>query len=266
MKEPDWSGSLSRLYYSEFSGRHVVVAGGASGIGACLVEAFDWLGANVSILDKKAPEELHPPSGRVEFRQTDLTVESEREKAIDQALENFGLPRFFASTVGSDRRVAFENLRQPGFEELIAINLTAPVMAARQLMEPMRRGGGGAMCLFTSLHGSGIYTPDTMAYGVAKAGLNNAITRLAVAAGESNTPANVIRVFGFCPGWVRTRSQLDRFPSETLENAAQANLVPECISPEDVVAPVVFLASRHARFFTGRIYDYTGGEAIAGER
>jgi NAD(P)-dependent dehydrogenase (short-subunit alcohol dehydrogenase family) len=91
--------------------------------------------------------------------------------------------------------------------------------------------------------------------------LNNAIRRLAIAAGDRNTRANMIRVFGFCPGWVQTENQISRFSQETFDTAVRGQLVPLPMKPEDMVEPVVFLASAHARFFSGKIFDYSSSEA-----
>ncbi len=272
--EFDWQHSLSRDYFREFQGRCVIVAGGASGIGAALSDALHWLGAKVAILDKSidltlslaadlrdrgsgdAAFERHAPLGIT----VDLTDEKARQKAIAEASEKLGPPLDFISTLGYDSRVSLDDLDQAQAELLMRINYFAPFFAARDVMAEMRKGGGGSVCLFTSRHGSEIFEPDMTGYGAAKAALDSGIRRLAVRAGEGNSPDNIIRVFGFCPGWVQSEAQKARFTKQNFIDAAQEQLVPLGMQPEDIVPAVIFSLSRHAQLFSGTTLRLDGGE------
>ncbi len=270
--EFDWQHSLSREYFREFQGRCVIVAGGAAGIGAALVEALHWLGAKVAILDKSldltlslaadlrgrtdASFERHPPLGIT----ADLTDEKSRKSAIAEVCEKLGPPLAFISTLGYDSRVGLDDLDQAQAEMLMRINFIAPFFAARDVMQAMRQGGGGAICLFTSRHGSEIFEPDMTGYGAAKAALDSGIRRLAVRAGEGNTPDNIIRVFGFCPGWVQSEAQKARFTKQNFIDAAQEQLVPLGMQPEDIVPSVIFALSRHAQLISGTTLRVDAGE------
>ena len=109
----------------------------------------------------------------------DLAIESERERALDTAVRELGSPKPVVCTVGFDRRVDFETVKQAELEDLIRINGLAPTLAERQLIVPMREGGGGSVCIFTSRHGSKIFQPDMLGYGGGKAFLESGIQRLA---------------------------------------------------------------------------------------
>jgi NAD(P)-dependent dehydrogenase (short-subunit alcohol dehydrogenase family) len=171
-----------------------------------------------------------------------------------------GPPVAFVSTIGYDRRIGFDSLTQEQVELMLRINFIAPVFAARDVMPSLREAGGGAICLFTSRHGSEIFEPDMTGYGAAKAALDSGIRRLAVKAGEGNTSDNIIRVFGFCPGWVQTDAQKARFSGQQFEQAAREQLVPAGMAPEDIVPAVIFGLSRHARLLSGTTLRYDGGE------
>jgi len=264
---------LSSENYSDFEGRAVLILGGANGIGAALVEGFLSLGAKVGIIDKDQPraealaQSLAPRGVSSTFATfpsrvfaADLTVESERERVLDTAVRELGPPRTVVCTIGFDTRVDFETVRQSELEGLIRINGLAPILAARQLITPMREGGGGSICLFTSRHGTQMFTPDMIGYGGGKAFLESGIQRLAQFAGSENTSENVIRVFGFCPGWVQTENQLSRFTQDSFKAARAEQLVPVDMRAEDMVRPVVFLCSSQAGLYTGQIFQYDGGE------
>ncbi|MDR3425238.1 MAG: SDR family NAD(P)-dependent oxidoreductase [Alphaproteobacteria bacterium] len=257
MFQRDWGDRLVRKQYEEFANQHIIIAGGATGIGEQLVSAFHWLGARVSVLDKdKAPSSR---DGRVRCYQANLAVEKKREKAIQSALNKFGNPKIFISTVGIDERVGFDALTQDKFEKLYAANFIAPFFTAKSLLKPMREGGGGTMCLFTSEHGSRISEPDLTPYGIAKASINNAVPRLAAFVGEENSPDNYIRIFAFCPGWTQTENQKRRFPQKVVEDSARKeHLIPLVIQPEDMVEPVLFNVSDRARFCTDPVIHTAG--------
>lgn len=248
----DWSDSLSREYFGEFRGRGVIIAGGAAGIGAALADAFEWLGAKVAVVDKN-------PSAAAVGIIADLTDEKARSAAIAEACHKVGAPAAFVSTLGFDNRLGYD-LTQEQAEHLMRVNFFAPVFAARDVMPVMRKGGGGAICLFTSRHGSEIFEPDMTGYGCAKAALDSGIKRLAVKAGEDNTPANIIRVFGFCPGWVQSDSQKARFSAAQFGDAAKEQLVPVGMQPADIVPAIIFGLSKHSKLLTGTTLRFDAGE------
>lgn len=266
--QQNWDDSLSREYFSGFRGKGAIVAGGASGIGAALVEGLHWLGARVAILDKSA-DVGRGVAARLAARDksnapvaiaADLSAETERRRAMEEAFRAVGAPTVFVSTLGHDARVAFDGLTQDQAEQMMRVNFFAPFFAARDVMPAMRQAGGGAICLFTSRHGSEIFEPDMTGYGSAKAALDSGIRRLAVKAGEGNTPENMIRVFGFCPGWVQTEAQKGRFSSAQFEQAAREQLIPVGMKPEDVVPAIIFALSKHATLLSGTTLRYDGGE------
>lgn len=246
-----WDKTLSRAYFAEFKGAGIVIAGGAAGIGASLADAFRFLGAKTVILDRTQVKDGIA---------ADLSQEKSRAAAIAAAAKQAGRVKAFISTIGLDRRIAFDGLTQDKAEELMRVNFYAPFFAARDVMPAMRRAGGGAICLFTSRHGSEIFAPDMTGYGCAKAALDSGIRRLAVAAGEKNTAKNIIRVFGLCPGWVQTGNQTARFSKRQFADAAREQLVPAAMKPEDIVPMVVFGLSSHAKLLTGTTLRYDGGE------
>ncbi len=241
----------------DFAGKGIVIAGGGQGIGAALAAAFHTLGARVVVLDRQKPE----TETLYSVITADLGDAVARSRAIAEtdALLPGGASAFI-STIGLDRRLAFGALTQDDAEMLMRVNFYAPFFTARDVMPLLRRAGGGAICLFTSRHGSEIFAPDMAGYGCAKAALDNGIMRLARAAGEANTPDNVVRVFGFCPGWVQTANQTARFSSGQFAAAAREQLVPLAMPPEGIVPAVLFAVSPQAAFLSGTIFRFDGGE------
>lgn len=261
-----WQKHLSREYFAEFKDRGVIVAGGGQGIGAALVGAFHWLGARVVILDKntkdadKIAAACIGGNAPIVIQNADLADEQMRGNAIKAACDAIGDVRIFVSTIGLDTRIALPDLGQDDMERMMHINFQAPFFSARDIMPVLRQSGGGNICLFTSRHGSEISEPDMSGYGCAKAALDSGIKRLAIHAGNGNTPQNIIRVFGFCPGWVQTDNQKARFSDDQLNAGVQEQLVPTATSSVDVAAAVIFNLSRHAGILSGTTLRYDSGD------
>lgn len=271
----DWRDKLSRDFFGEFQGKIVIVAGGAQGIGAALADGLHWLGAKVVIIDKNGAAAA-PLLAALEKRaleepqfgffqpvviQANLAVASERASAIQRIMASVGSPYAFISTIGNDERIAFDELSQGSFEAILADNLMAPFLTAKELLPAIRSGGeGGAICLFLSRHGGEKIESDMAAYGVAKAGLAHAVKYLAQRAGLDNTPANAIHVFGFCPGWVHTENQKRRFTEAQFAAGIAKRIVPRAITPEDLVAPVLFHLSSAGSLSAGQVVQFDGGE------
>lgn len=257
--------------YGEFEGAGIIVLGGAAGIGAAVVEAFHGLGAKVAIVDKSESDatglanelgrrSCGAPLFSPQVFAVDLAAEAERTSTLDLLLESMGPPRVVVSTIGCDQRFDFKTVPQERLEWSVRTNGIAPILAARQLLPEMRNGGGGVICLFTSRHGREIFESDALGYAGGKAFLEVGIQSLAMEAGKSNTPDNIIRVFGFCPGWVQTENQRTRYSRLAFEEALRTQLVPLETLADDVVPSVVYLCSNNAARFSGRIFYEDGGE------
>ena len=110
----------------DYKGKHVVVTGGASGVGAALLEKLAELGGpRVTVLD------LHQPSGpHAEFLQTDLS----NEAALDAAIARIHGP---VDALFNNAGVADTLPR----EMVIAVNLLAPLRLTQALVPLMREGG-----------------------------------------------------------------------------------------------------------------------------
>lgn len=258
-------------HHSEFFNQPVFIAGGAEGIGAALAKGFYDRGAKVVILDKnKQRAEITANALELEIGKTaplvigaDLSNEAERQSALAQAIAAVGAPVSFISTIGFDQRLDFAEMSQEALENSLRINFVAPFYTAKELLPIMRQNGGGTMCLFTSPHAEQNLTdPDLTGYSTAKAALNKGLNHLAIHAGKGNTSDHIIRIFGFCPGWVKTEKQTERFADAQFEADSLHYTVPQVILPEDNVETVIFLLSQQSKFFSNRIFYYDRGPGV----
>jgi NAD(P)-dependent dehydrogenase (short-subunit alcohol dehydrogenase family) len=124
----DSSKILSRRDYPEFESNTVLILGGATGIGAALVEGFLSLGAKVGIVDKDGTRaealaqslDQHEASASPSFPPrvfaADLAIESERELALDTAVRELGSPKTVVCTIGLDRGLILKPLNKANWK------------------------------------------------------------------------------------------------------------------------------------------------------
>jgi NAD(P)-dependent dehydrogenase (short-subunit alcohol dehydrogenase family) len=237
----------------DFAGQVALVTGGARGVGRGIAQRFVDAGARVVICGRNQPESL--PDG-IEFVACDVrepdqvgvlvATIGERHGRLDVLVNNAGgAPPSDTATVS------------PRFNaSIIALNLTAPLVCAQKANAVMQgQAGGGAIVNVASV--SGIRpSPNTAAYGAAKAGLLNLTQTLAVEF------APKVRVNAVTVGYVRTE-QAHLFYGDEAGIAAVGATVPlgRIADPTDVGDVCCFLASPLASYVSGaNVAVHGGGE------
>ncbi|WP_018922785.1 3-hydroxyacyl-CoA dehydrogenase [Salsuginibacillus kocurii] len=127
----------------EINGKHILVTGGASGLGAACVELLQAHGANVTIFDQKSEENIEHTRGTNQvYHQVDITNETEVTIALDAAIESNGALHgvINCAGIGSAKKV----LSNKGphdletFQKVIEVNLIGTFNMLRLSAERMK--------------------------------------------------------------------------------------------------------------------------------
>jgi NAD(P)-dependent dehydrogenase (short-subunit alcohol dehydrogenase family) len=248
---------MASAIYPSLNGRHVVITGGASGIGEGLVTAFARQGARVSfcdILEAEAAalaDSLADAAHKPDFRKVDLTD----LKALEAWLGAIGPVDVLVNNAGNDDRHTLDDLTPEYWDNRIAINLRHMLFAVKAVAPGMKTKGGGAIVNFGSISWH-LGLKGLMIYETAKAGIEGMTKALARELGEDN-----IRVTCVVPGNIRTPRQLKWYTPEGEKEIVDAQALKGRLVPEDVAALVLFLASDDARLCTGHAYWIDAGWA-----
>jgi len=241
--------------YPSIAGKVVFITGGASGIGASMVEAFHQQGAEVAFvdLDEDAGEEL---CKRVNgwFRRCDVTDADDLQSAIDQAGAALGPVTILINNVANDTRHKASDLTTERWNEGLAVNLDPTFLASVAAYSMMKDAGGGAIINFSSINA--LLGPAEMVTYVAAKGAINAMTKgLAREWGPDN-----IRVNTLSPGWIITERQLELWLTPEAE-AEWMELVAlkKRIMPADVARLAMFLSAEDSALITGQNFVIDGG-------
>lgn len=246
--------------YSDLAGKVVLVTGGATGIGAALVEGFARQKAVACFVDI-AEVEGHALSARLSreglaapFLRCDLTRTQDLQSAVLTFARDHGPITVLANNAANDRRHTLTDLTPEAFDATIAVNLRHPVFAAQAVAPMMREAGGGSIINFASI-GWMIGGAEYPIYATAKAGIHGLTRALAQELGRDR-----IRVNTLTPGWVMTERQLRLWVDDAArELIAQEQTLPGDLLPEDIANMALFLASDAARMCTAQNFIVDGG-------
>jgi NAD(P)-dependent dehydrogenase (short-subunit alcohol dehydrogenase family) len=252
---------LSNLYPS-LDGKVVLITGGATGIGASLVEAFCRQRAGVAFVDvqdepARALTERMAAIGDAtvpRFYHCDL-LDIEALRGVVAAIErDLGPIGVLVNNAASDQRHDFRSLSVDDWNERINVNLRHPFFAIQAVQEQMRSLGGGSIVNFGSMSWYECQGNMT-AYTTSKAGIEGMTRGLARDLGADN-----IRINTLVPGWVMTERQLrDWVNDDTAEEIRRNQCLKSQLLPEDISAMVLFLASDDSRMCTAQNFIVDGG-------
>lgn len=239
----------------------VFITGGATSIGAALVDAFAKQGARVAFVDinEEAGEALcrrvaDEGGVRPVFRKTDVTDLDELKKAVLAAAKaNDGLA-VVINNVGNDTRHFPEDVTPEFWHKTIAVNLDAAFFASQAALPALKENGGGSIINLGSIQ-TVLGSAQMPAYVTAKCGLNGMGKALATDYGLHN-----IRVNTITPGWVMTARQRELWatPKALDEWQKQCRLKGE-LTPGHIAAMALFLASDASTMITAQNFVVDAG-------
>ena len=249
--------------FHDLNGASVYITGGGSGVGAALTDGFLAQGANVAFIGRSDAnafvDEMREKHGRAPlFMQGDMTDTELLHATMTKAAEAHGPLDVLVNNAANDKRHALEDSTPEFWDWMIEVNLKAYYFACQEAARQMQ-GKGGAIINFSSISymmgnsGYPIYTTSN-------AGITGMTRSLARELGPQN-----IRVNALAPGWVLTQKQLDMWATpEDLTAHMERQCLKEHLTPEDMIAPTLFLASQARRALTGQCLAVDGGVGVTG--
>ena len=198
----------------------VIVTGGASGLGAAVVEALAGAGAEPFVLDRM------PPHGEVPHRIVDLADTGLAAEAVEQAASANGTLTAVVTCAGTDACGRLDDVPTADWERVVRVNLFGTAAVVRAALPHLERTGGRVVTVASTLGLRGM--SDATAYCASKFGVIGFTRALAA------ETAGRIGVTLLIPGGMRT-AFFDGRP-EQYRPAADAELA----RPEDVAQAVIF--------------------------
>jgi len=247
--------------YPSLQGRVVFISGGATGIGASLVEHFARQGAQVAFVDRQeaagralagalAAEGCPAPL----FLPLDLRDIPALQQAVATVGERLGPVSVLVNNAAHDERHRIEDVTVEFWEDRMQVNLRHQFFAAQAVLPMMRAGGSGSIINMGSVSWH-IGQGGMPGYTTAKAGIEGLTRGLARDLGPDR-----IRVNCIIPGWIMTPRQIELWLTPEAERELmQAQCLKEKVFPADVARLALWLAAEDSRLCTSQTWVVDAG-------
>jgi short-subunit dehydrogenase len=211
-----------------FKGKVIVVTGASSGIGAAAARAFAAEGGHVVLAARSAAPleqrvgEIVAAGGRALAVPIDIGQPGAPERLLERAARELGGIDVLVNNAGVNHRGAVEERTGAELAQIVAINLTAPILLTRAVLPYLRRRGAGAIVNVASLAGR-VPLPHEATYSATKFGLRAFSLALAEELAGSAITVAIVSPGPVDTGFIMT--DLDRVPdlvfSQPMSTAAQ---------------------------------------------
>lgn len=243
--------------------KHIVITGGASGIGAETAKLLASRGAKVFIgdLNEEAGEalvdELTKAGGIAAFTAVNVSQQDSVASFFQSAIATYGDIDVALNNAGIDHKPApMTEVSDQEYHRNIAVNLTGVWYCMKQQITHMLGKGGGHIINLASVAGV-TGSPMISAYCAA----NHGVIGLTKSAAIEYAKAN-IRINAVCPSFVRTpmvantMSQLNEKQQTAL---VKANPMKRLGEPSEIAGAIAWLCTDESSFMTGHSVVLDGG-------
>ena len=180
-------------------GRHALITGGGTGIGAAAATHLHSAGAKVSLLGRRM-EPLLAAAGDIGGAAIGCDV-SDREQirnAFDEARARNGPIELLIVNAGIAESAPFHKMTRESWDRIIAVNLTAAFDCSRAAIGDLLKSPNGRLVFVASV-ASLRGVPYASHYAASKHGLLGLMRSLAAEYAKTNLTVNAV-----CPGYVDT--------------------------------------------------------------
>ena len=247
-------------------GKVALVTGASYGIGFALATAFARAGAKIAFNDIK--QEL-VDKGLAAYKEEgidakgyvcDVTNEEQVNELVAKIEKELGSVDILVNNAGIIKRIPMVDMSAAEFRQVIDVDLNAPFIVSKAVIPGMFKKGAGKIINICSMM-SELGRETVSAYAAAKGGLKMLTRNIASEYGEYNIQCN-----GIGPGYIATpqtaplrERQADgsRHPFDSFIIAKTP--AARWGTPEDLMGPALFLASKASDFVNGHVLYVDGG-------
>lgn len=245
------------------AGKIVIVTGGATSIGAAIVQAFHGLGAKVAIADiADAPgQALAQELGAgALFQHTDVSKDADIAACVTRTVTAFGAIDFLVNGAVTYLDKGLASTRAEWLESL-NVNLVSGALFVNAVAPEMRKRGGGAIVNLSSIAGK-FGQQGRALYPAAKAAIFQLTRNEAMTLAPDHIRVNTVSAAWTWSAPIERATKGDRAKADRV--GADYHPLGRVADPGEIARAVCYLCSDDASFITGTDLPVDGGYAMTG--
>jgi len=238
-------------------GRVGVVIGAGSGIGQSAARGLAAHGALVVCADvqqEAAEQTVREIGGGATAKPVDITQTDSVAELFRTVTDEYQRLDIVVTTPGANVRKQIADYQDADFDRVIELNLKGTFRVLREAGRIMSRSGAGSIIAFSSIR-SQVVEPGQGVYAATKAGIVQMVRALAAELGSKG-----VRVNAIAPGVVETPlTQPIKNHPEWYAAYAAKSVFGRWASADEMVGPIIYLASDASSYVTGSVLFVDGG-------
>jgi NAD(P)-dependent dehydrogenase (short-subunit alcohol dehydrogenase family) len=239
-----------------------LVTGAGQGIGRAIALGFSRRDTRVVVADvrgsnaSRVKDEITNTGKKALALEADVSSEPSVTRMIERTLEEFGTIDILVNDAGIYPSTSVGDLTQELWDRVIGTNLTGTFLCSRAavpIMLEKKKGRIINIASSTAFRGA----KNGAHYAASKAGIIGFTKALALELAPSGITVNAV-----CPGLTDTAQPRGHMTDKELYAKKERIPLQRIAQPEDIVGPVVFLASDKASHITGQTVFVNGGDLM----
>ena len=237
--------------------RNVIVTGASRGLGLAITRRLVAEGFRVIAVARRESDALlgeidAAPPGALAFAPFDLGEIDAIPGFVAALKKRHGAPYGLVNNAGLGTEGLLANMHNSQIEEVLRINVTAPIILTKYVVRQMMAGDGGRVVNISSIIASTGYN-GLSAYGASKAALIGFTKSLAREVGRLGITVNAV-----APGFIATEMTAALQDDDRARIMARAALR-RLAEPADVANAVSYLLADNARNISGTVLTVDAG-------
>jgi len=255
---------ISQDILFDLRGKVSIVTGSGGGLGQTIAIGLAKYGSNVAIVDinidkaKSVAKEIESLGRSALIARADVTHKQDVDKMVQEVLDKFGTIDVLVNNAGIARRARAEEMSEKDWDEVISVNLKGVFLCCQAVGKVMIKKRRGKIINVASVVGRrGLFHPLDLASGycASKGGVIQLTRALAAEWAKYDIHVNAIAPTYFMTEMTRVLLENKEF----LDYLKWKIPLQRPGEPEELVGPVVFLASDASSMITGHILNVDGG-------